>query len=476
MRFVLLAVTLLIPAFSEAAIVVSEVAWMGSTASANHEWIELQNTSSGDVDVTGWTVSDGMNLTIPLTGTIPGNAYAVLERTGDVSAPGTAFLIYTGALVNTGATLRITRSDGGLEDQVPGGENWQNIGGDNVTKETAQYTTAGWVTGTPTPGAANSGTPRDEEDDDNEEDTDTSDDEDDTETETNTTPKNNVKKGSSGDTVRLVLRDVSLQLEVTSQSVGYVNQEISFLVTPSGIGDVLVDSLQYDWNFGDGSTAHTKESKHSFRYPGKYVVTVYGGFKRQEQVARHEITILPVSLSLSTNKAGDVQVNNDSPYEIDVSGYQVKGKRTFVFPKYSVILPKQTVTLPKGKVEGSYVQLKDTAGAVVTSGFALAKATIQEAAPAAGVTRIEPVSANPAVTNKEVWLSPLLSNVQDALSVTTATASSVIPSTVAPRLAASAASSTTPISAAVWPYVGLIIVILLGLVGTARKATRNQND
>ena len=96
-----------------------------------------------------------MNLSINLTGVISPGAFAVLERTSDDSAPGSAFLIYTGALVNTGATLTLRDASGVIVDQVAGGENWQDIGGDNVTKETAQYTTAGWVTDVPTPGSAN---------------------------------------------------------------------------------------------------------------------------------------------------------------------------------------------------------------------------------------------------------------------------------------------------------------------------------
>ena len=44
-------------------------------------------------------------------------------------------------------------------------------------------------------------------------------------------------------------------------------------------------------------------------------------------VSRHEITILPVEISLTKNQAGDIQVNNDSPYEIDVSGYKLAGNK-----------------------------------------------------------------------------------------------------------------------------------------------------
>jgi len=74
------------------AIEISEVAWMGSADSANHEWIELHAPTT--IDVTGWTLSDDNNLQIELTGTISAGEYAVLERTSDDSAPGSLADIY----------------------------------------------------------------------------------------------------------------------------------------------------------------------------------------------------------------------------------------------------------------------------------------------------------------------------------------------------------------------------------------------
>lgn len=346
-----------LPTVVSAAVTFSEVAWMGDTASANHEWLELHNDGE-TVDVTGWSVRDGANLHIELSGVIAAGAYVVLERSSEESAPGSAFLIYTGALVNTGTTLRLERSDGSIEDQVSGGENWQDVGGDNVTKETAQYTTGGWVTAVATPGRAIAADEVEvvvagEE----------------TASVNNASPSV-VQHAKSSEPVRLILPDVDLEMSIDAQKIGYVHQPIEIEVEPSGIGKTLIDSLQYEWNFGDGETATSKKVTHVYDYPGTYVVTVYGGFKRQEQVARHEITILPVAISLTTNEAGDAQVNNDSPYEIDISGYKVSGIKEFIFPPRSVMLPNQTVTIAKKKLGGSKNQLVtiyDTKSALIAS-------------------------------------------------------------------------------------------------------------
>ena len=62
-------------------VVVSEIAWMGTTASYNHEWIELYNNTAAPVDLAGWTLraADG-SPSIPLAGTIPPAGHLLLER------------------------------------------------------------------------------------------------------------------------------------------------------------------------------------------------------------------------------------------------------------------------------------------------------------------------------------------------------------------------------------------------------------
>lgn len=472
MRFIV-ALVLFLPITTQAAVVISEVAWMGSAASANHEWIELYNDGPA-IDVGGWTLTDGMNLQIALTGTIPAQSFAVLERTSDVSAAGTAFLIYTGSLVNTGATLQLKRSDGGLEDQVAGGENWVSIGGDNITKETAQYTSTGWVTGAATPGALNKGTPSVEpvdEEEDVEEPISNS-------TSTPNTPNTTIRKTSSGEAVKLTLPGMTLKLSVAAQKLGYVNQPIDFSVQPTGVGSAFINSLVYEWNFGDGTTAYVAEPTHSYQFPGTYVVTVYGGYKRQEQVARHEITILPVSLSLTTGAHGELQINNESPYEIDISGYRIDGGKRFVFPARSVMLPNQTISLKASQIGVvEQVVVRDSSGVIVTTKEKTKKADTP-------TVKTEPTKQIPkkdsslqVKKSETVWHTPLVAPDTDTLGA-------IITSYLQPGKAeaaedqtvASTTSKNPPIPQNAWPYLGLIGVILLGLFGTARKVLGNQSQ
>jgi hypothetical protein len=90
-------------------IIISEVAWAGTGASANDEWIELYNPNNFPVSLAGWRLrTDDGSPNITLTGTIPALGYYLLERTDDTTVsdvPANQF--YTGELSNTGEILRL---------------------------------------------------------------------------------------------------------------------------------------------------------------------------------------------------------------------------------------------------------------------------------------------------------------------------------------------------------------------------------
>ncbi len=126
---VALLVTALLPGTTYPAslrdVAISEIAWMGTVASYNDEWIELYNRTSSPVDLTGWTLraADGTP-SISLSGTIPPGGYFLLERTDDDSVPGVvADQIYAGALSNDGEDL-VLRDSASVIDRVNCSSGW----------------------------------------------------------------------------------------------------------------------------------------------------------------------------------------------------------------------------------------------------------------------------------------------------------------------------------------------------------------
>ncbi|MBU0546877.1 lamin tail domain-containing protein [Patescibacteria group bacterium] len=127
-------------------IVINEIAWMGTTSSANDEWIELFNPTDNIVSLDNWILkSVDDKLKINLKEQIPAKGFYLLERTDDTSVPDiTANMIYTGALNNNGVDLQLFDNLENLIDEVNCSGGW--IAGDNATKQTMEKTSTDWQT------------------------------------------------------------------------------------------------------------------------------------------------------------------------------------------------------------------------------------------------------------------------------------------------------------------------------------------
>ena len=119
-------------------VIINEIAWMGTTVSANDEWLELFNNTTGPIILDGWILkSADEKLKINLKGVISARGFYLLERTDDTTVPNiTADLIYKGALSNTGEDLKLYDNLNNLIDGVACSTKW--ITGDNATKQTME--------------------------------------------------------------------------------------------------------------------------------------------------------------------------------------------------------------------------------------------------------------------------------------------------------------------------------------------------
>jgi hypothetical protein len=126
---------------ADPAVILSEIAWMGTAQSASDEWIELMNRSGTPVDIGGWQLLDrGGQIKVVishdarLTGDKP---YYLLERTNDDSVPGVdADEIYVGALSNSGEAIRVFDEQCDLIDEVIARTGWP--AGDASQKRTME--------------------------------------------------------------------------------------------------------------------------------------------------------------------------------------------------------------------------------------------------------------------------------------------------------------------------------------------------
>ena len=104
-----------------ASLIINEIAWAGTNASATDEWMELFNPGYVAVDLQGWRLTDSGDIDIALHRSIPAGGYFLLERTDDTTILDLeADLIYNGGLRNDGEQLLLVDPSGNVIDQVDG--------------------------------------------------------------------------------------------------------------------------------------------------------------------------------------------------------------------------------------------------------------------------------------------------------------------------------------------------------------------
>ncbi len=362
---VLTLVALMAPTAAHAAVVISEVAWMGTAASANAEWIELQNTDSGVVNLSGWTlVSSTGSPSITLTGSITGNGFYLLERTSDTSVPDIAAdQIYSGALSNSGVTLTLKDGTGTVIDTVAGGTDWKTIGGDNTTKATPQRNGSTWVTATPTPRALNNSSSSSGDTGAGNAST----------TEDTTTPQTSVGGSPIVPTANFSSPIPRLRITAGPARIVAAGARVPYSAHVYDEYGTVRSGAHFTWSFGDGTTAEGREVEHAYLVPGTYLVMVHASDGPSATSLTLTVRADAVQAVIERVDEQGVTIRNDGTGVLDLSSWKlVRDGTSFTFPLYTALLPKSTVTFPYG-VTGlgtstTQVTLQFPDGATVATG------------------------------------------------------------------------------------------------------------
>ncbi len=115
-------------------IAINEIAWMGTSASSNDEWLELKNNTPYNIDLSQWALESKSGTPyIKLSGMIGPRKFILLERTNDETVSDiTSSAIYTGALNNSGEQLILFHAST-IFDSTPSGA-W--VAGENTGSTT----------------------------------------------------------------------------------------------------------------------------------------------------------------------------------------------------------------------------------------------------------------------------------------------------------------------------------------------------
>ncbi len=351
----IMSITLFLPSFVSASVVINEITWMGTAVSSTDEWIELYNNGFEAVDLTGWVLKaqDDAPM-INLSGSIPGNSFFLLERTDDTTVPTIiADLIYTGALSNDGEVLILNNASGNEIDKVDASAGWP--AGDNTTKETMQWNGSVWITAAATPRAINSGASESPQ-------------------QQQTQPPSQPSSGGSDSSPYIPPEKLpKIKADAGPDKTVVVGASTEFRGQAFGLKDELLDNARFLWTFGDGAAKEGKNITHIYRYPGNYIVVLDITSGDYSAADRALIKATANQFFISEVKIGTegwIEFENKSKQEIDISGCQIRTNgKVFTFPQSSRILSSAYLVVPS-EVSGLVLsQEKDVIEFLYPGGF-----------------------------------------------------------------------------------------------------------
>lgn len=362
------------PVFAYAAgnVVINEIAWMGTQASASDEWIELYNNTQSAFDLTGWTVALYKPATttpskiMTLSGSIPAEGFYLIERTNDATVsdiPADLVSSFGIGLIDSGMIVELLRN-GVVVDRTPDpcGTHW--CAGSNAPKMTMERISpdgngsesSNWATnngiiinGHDAAGNAILGTPkaRNSVFADSAWTAVTSDlgnsagnvENSAGQSETTATVAQSTAPGSSLSGAPLPPQP-TFSVNAGADRTVLAGAVVEFIARSSVKNDALA-SFRYTWNFGDGTTKEGRAVNHVYLFPGNYTVNVTMASDELAVSDVSRISVAPPLIIFSEIKPGErgfIELYNAGKTRIDAGGLILTdGAQTFTLPDYTYL-------------------------------------------------------------------------------------------------------------------------------------------
>uniref|UniRef100_UPI000553978E lamin tail domain-containing protein n=1 Tax=Haloferula sp. BvORR071 TaxID=1396141 RepID=UPI000553978E len=106
--------------WGDAVVTINEIHY-NPLVSQDAEWIELHNQMAVNVDISGWSLADGITYKIPANTVIPGGGYRLIAKMpAHASLAGIPGVLgpFTGNLSNSGETIDLLNPSGRLMDRL----------------------------------------------------------------------------------------------------------------------------------------------------------------------------------------------------------------------------------------------------------------------------------------------------------------------------------------------------------------------
>src|SRR2546423_15720752 len=138
-------------AFADATVVFNEVMYHPATNEAQLEWVELHSLMSVDMDISGWSLANGIDYTFAEGTIVPGGGYLVVAVSPVtlMAATGLTNVLgpFSGRLSNSGETLELRNNNQRVVDSLAYGTSgdWPiapDGGGGSLAKRNSSGATA----------------------------------------------------------------------------------------------------------------------------------------------------------------------------------------------------------------------------------------------------------------------------------------------------------------------------------------------
>jgi hypothetical protein len=336
------------------------------------EWVEIYNPDDTPLDLKGWKIFDGTNHTIPGQVIVPAGGYVILAD--DKSAFISAFSDITTTIIdivtsfnNDGDTIILRDSLGNDISSM----SYTATAGASKNSKSLQNINAEFLPWFPSIGTATTVTKAEIE----------------AATPADPTPTSQPAQPTPTSPYRAWPSDMQLYVSAGGDRVSLAGAAVIFEGKVLSAARKSLPNADLIWTFGDGGSDRGTQVRHTFHYPGSYVVildVISGEYIAKDQI---QVEVVKPNIEVSHVELGEksyVELYNNTIYDIDIGGFVLEAEGLtgthFTIPKNTLVLKGRKIIFPsvitKLFIKSDNVVLKFPSGELVAK-YAQDSKTIQ---------------------------------------------------------------------------------------------------
>lgn len=372
------------PASADAAVQITEIMYDVSGTDSGREWIEITNTGSAPVDVTGYKLFEAnTNHALSLvqgSGTLAAGASAVIaddDAKFKVDWPAYSGMLFDSSfsLSNTGEALAIKDSALTVLDTI----SYDSSGGAAGDGNSLQRSGAVFIAAAPNPGSYGSSGG-----------TNTAATAEQTATTSAVVPQNTQAQSQ---TQAGGMGPPPITVRIAADARVMVGGGSYFSASAYGTQSLPLPDTRFVWNFGDGATGEGPKVFHVYAYPGRYIVSASGAYNYSSGTDRVTVEAVQAAVSLEAEGDGSLLIRNQTGKDINIGLWSLlDGAAVYTIPADTLVLGGEGV-----RFASAVTGLKGTPGAILRypNGTSAAEASVAADSPLRGerVTKEEMASA-----------------------------------------------------------------------------------